>query len=61
MPTYEKELNMYLLERYHSIKRIKKAAMKEGATIQDVLEVIESEEADVNEMLYQKSPLTSDY
>ncbi len=61
MPTNEKELNMYLLERSHSIKRIKKAAMKEGATIQDVLEVIESEEADVNEMLYQKPPLTSDY
>ena len=41
------------------MEHIKTAAMKEGATLQDVLEAIAREEAEINEMLYQK-PLLSE-
>ncbi len=58
MPTTEKEINVNLLERLHPLRRVKKVAMREGATIQDVIEAIESEEEDINEMLYQNPPLT---
>ena len=59
MLTSEKEINVNLLERLHPLKRIKKIALKEGATIQDVIEAIEEEEADINEMLYQNPPLNA--
>ncbi len=58
MLSNEKELNVNLFERLHLLKRIKKVAIKEGATIEEVIEAIESEEADINEMLYQNPPLT---
>ena len=57
MPICEKELNVHLFERLHLLKRIKKVAIKENATIQEILDVIEDEENDIKEMLYQKPPL----
>ncbi len=57
MGTNEKEINVYLLERLHALRRVKRIAQGEGATIQDIIDAIEREEADINEMLYQKPPL----
>lgn len=59
MPS-EKELNINLLREKHRIEHIKRAALKEGATIQDILDAIEVEEAEINEMLYQNPALTSE-
>ncbi|MBQ7564001.1 MAG: hypothetical protein IJT16_08430 [Lachnospiraceae bacterium] len=59
MPT-EKELNINLLREKHRVERIKRAALREGATIQDVLNAIAEEEAELNEMLYQNPALTSE-
>ena len=56
----EKEINVKLLREKHRVERIKKAALKEGATIQDVLEAIADEEAEINEMLYQTPPLVQE-
>ncbi len=58
MPTNEKEININLMERLHLLKRIKKVATKEGATVQEIIEAIDDEAADINEMLYQNPPLT---
>ena len=59
MPTNEKEINVNLMERLHPLKRVKRVAQQEGATLQDVIAAIEREEADINEMLYQKPALNN--
>ena len=56
----ERKTIVELQERLHPLRRVKRAALKEGATIQDVLEAIEYEEADILEMLYQQPPLSED-
>ena len=53
----EKELNVNLFERLHLVQRIRDVATKEGATIQDILNALDKEEAYIKEMLYQKPPL----
>lgn len=56
MLTSEKEININLLERLHILRRIKKVVKKENVKIEEILEAIEEEEADIKEMLYQKPP-----
>ena len=55
----EKELNVNLMERLHIVQRIRKVAAKEGATIEEVLEALDTEEMYIAEMLYQQPPLYS--
>ena len=60
MPTYEKEINVNLMRERQHVERIERAARKENATIESILEVIEQEKADIDAMLYQNPPLTGD-
>ena len=57
MPMTEKELNVNLLREKHHVMRIKKVAMRPGATIEDVISACEDEEQEINDMLYQTPPL----
>lgn len=59
MPTNEKEYNGYLLDQIHSLKRIKKVALRINAD-EELIEAIDEEIENVNEKLYQKPPLTSE-
>ena len=60
MLTKEKEININLQERLHILRRIKKVVKKENVKIEEILEAIEEEEADIKEMLYQKPPYMED-
>ena len=60
MLTSEKEININLQERLHILRRIKKVVKKENVKIEEILEAIEEEEADIKEMLYQKPPYMED-
>lgn len=54
----EKELNVNLFERLHLVQRIRDVATKDDATIQDILNALDTEEKYIKEMLYQKPPLS---
>ena len=57
MPTNEKELNANLLRERQHLTRVKKIAMKENATVADIIEAIDDEIADIDDILYQEPPL----
>ena len=57
MPINEKELNANLLRERQHLTRVKKIAMKENATVADIIEAIDDEIADIDDILYQKPPL----
>ena len=56
MPTNEKEINNNLFDQLHLLRRIKKVAAANNC--QPVIEIIEEEEADIKEKLYQNPALT---
>lgn len=58
MPTNEKEININLLRERQHVERIERAALKEGATVESILEAIEQEKKDIDAMLYQNPSLT---
>ncbi|MBO6111644.1 MAG: hypothetical protein J6P45_01180 [Lachnospiraceae bacterium] len=57
MPANEKEITVNLLREKHHVDRIERAARREGATVESILEAIEQEQEEIKEMLYQNPAL----
>ena len=47
MPANEKEITVNLLREKHHVDRIERAARREGATVESILEAIEQEQEEI--------------
>ncbi len=60
MPINEKELNANLLRERQHLTRVRKVAVREDATVEDILAAIDEEIADIDVILYQEPPMVKE-